>query len=183
MADIRQATIFDIPAIQACDLLCFPEEDPWDYYLYEENIVFWPRLVYVAEDHGTGCVVGFVFAEMEGEGTETHGYIADLGVLPTHRKSGIAKKLMDAAHNALVQEYDSEYVSLHVLKSNQDAINLYSEKLGYNYEIAANFYENGEDAYVMQKQLQEKQTDILGTHSTDGGSRHKSSVVDLLCQA
>ncbi|RZC76257.1 hypothetical protein C5167_000362 [Papaver somniferum] len=120
---------------------------------------------------------------MEGEGTETHGYIANLGVLPSHRKSRIAKKLMDAAQNALIQEYGSEYVSLHVRKSNQASINLYSEKLGYNYEIAANFYENGEDAYVMQKQLQEKQTDILGTHSTDSGDRHKSSVVDLLWQA
>ncbi|XP_026418639.1 N-terminal acetyltransferase A complex catalytic subunit NAA10-like [Papaver somniferum] len=162
MADIRQATMVDIPAIQACDLLCFPEEDPWDYYLYEEYIDFWPRLVYVAEDSGNGCIVGFVFAQVDGEGTETHGYIANLGVLPTHRKSGIAQKLMDAAQNALVQEYGCEYVSLHVRTSNHAAISLFTEKLGYNYAIAANFYRNGEDAYVMRKQLQGKLTDHLG---------------------
>ncbi|KAI3936574.1 hypothetical protein MKW92_024458 [Papaver armeniacum] len=153
MADIRQAIMFDIPAIQVCDLLCFPEENRWDYHLFEEYIYFWPRLVYVAEDRGTGGIVGFVIAQTKGEGTESHGYIASLGVAPTHRKSGIAKKLMDAAQNALVKEYGSEYVSLHVRTSNQAAVNLYTEKLGYNYEIAANFYENREDAYVMQKQL------------------------------
>ncbi|KAI3906854.1 hypothetical protein MKW98_004904 [Papaver atlanticum] len=162
MADIRQATMFDIPGIQACDLLCFPGEDPRDYFLYEEYIVFWPRLVYVAEDRGNGCIVGFVFGQVDGEGNETHGYIANLGVLPTHRKLGIAQKLMDAAQNALVKEFGCEYVSLHVRTSNQAAISLYTEKLGYNYAIAANFYRNGEDAYVMRKQLQENQTDHLG---------------------
>ncbi|KAI3992315.1 hypothetical protein MKX01_030036 [Papaver californicum] len=164
MADIRQATVFDIPAIQSCDLLCFPEENPWDYFLYEKYIAFWPRLVYVAEDHETGFIVGFVFAQMEGEVTDqSHGYIANLGVLPTHRKLGIAKKLMNAAQNAMVEEYGSECVSLHVRKSNGAAINLYTERLGYNYESAANFYKNGEDAYVMRKQLQGKeQPDHLG---------------------
>ncbi|KAI3870091.1 hypothetical protein MKW92_043319 [Papaver armeniacum] len=143
MADIRQATMFDIPVIQVCFLLSFPAENPWDYYLYEEYIVFWPRLVYVAEDRGNGGIVGFVFAHMEGEGTESHGYIANLGVLPAHRKLGIAKKLMDVAHNALVQEYGTEYVSLHVRTSNQAGINLYTEKLGYNYESVVNYYEWG----------------------------------------
>ncbi|KAI3923100.1 hypothetical protein MKX01_014483 [Papaver californicum] len=166
MADIRQATISDIPAIQACDLLCFPEEELWDYYLYQEYIVFWPRLVYVAEEHNTGFIVGFVFAQMEeGEGTDqSHGYIANLGVFPTHRKLGIAKKLMNAAQNAMVEEYGSQYVSLHVRTSNRAAINLYTERLGYNYETAANFYENGEDAYVMRKQLihGKQQPDHLG---------------------
>ncbi|KAI3906857.1 hypothetical protein MKW98_004907 [Papaver atlanticum] len=162
MADIRQATMFDIPAIQALDFQCFPEEDPWDYFLYEEYLFFWPQLVYVAEDHNTGCVVGFVVAQTEGQGIESHGYIANLGVLPTHRKLGIAEKLMNAVHNALVHEYECEYISLHVRTSNQAAINLYTEKLGYNYESVVNYYEDGEDAYVMRKQLQGKHTDHLG---------------------
>ncbi|XP_026428054.1 N-terminal acetyltransferase A complex catalytic subunit NAA10-like [Papaver somniferum] len=99
---------------------------------------------------------------MEGEGTETHGYIANLGVLPTHRKLGIPEKLMNSAHNALVQEYECDYVSLHVRASNQAAINLDTEKLGYNYESVVNYYEDGEDAFIMRKQLQGKQRDHLG---------------------
>ncbi|RZC82201.1 hypothetical protein C5167_044989, partial [Papaver somniferum] len=126
---------------------CFVFQRNWDYFLYEEYIVFWPQLVYVAEDPGNGCIVGFIFAQVDGEGGKSHGYIANLGVLHTHRKLGIATKLMDASQNALVQEYGSEYVSLHVRTSNQATINLYTEKLGYSYGIAANFYGNGEDAY------------------------------------
>ncbi|XP_026428067.1 N-terminal acetyltransferase A complex catalytic subunit NAA10-like [Papaver somniferum] len=106
MADIGQAIMFDIPAIQ-----------------------------------------------MKGEGTESHGYIANLGVVPTHRKLGIANKLMDAAQDALVKEYGSEHVSLHVRAGNQAAIDIYTEKLGYNYESVAPSYKDGEDAFVMRKQL------------------------------
>ncbi|MCL7043016.1 hypothetical protein MKW94_002466 [Papaver nudicaule] len=170
MVDIRQATALDIPLIKACDLLCFPEEDPWDYSLYKDFIDFWPRLVFVAQDHGgTGCIVGFVFAHMEGEGTKRHGYIANLGVHPAHRKLGIAKKLMKAVQDALVQEYRPEYVCLHVRISNQAAINLYIEKLGYNCEIEAKFYDDGGDAYVMRKQLPEEQPDLLmAVDSCDG---------------
>ncbi|KAI3896307.1 hypothetical protein MKX03_009671 [Papaver bracteatum] len=162
MDDIIRAKMFDIPVIQVCFLLSFPEEDPWDYYLYEEYIFSWPRLVYVEEYLYNDGIVGFVFAQMDGEVTESHGYIANLGVLPIHRKLGIAKKLMDVSQNALVQEYGSEYVSLHVRTSNQAAIHLYTEKLGYNHESVVNYYDNGEDAYVMRKQLQGKQIDHLG---------------------
>ncbi|XP_026428065.1 N-terminal acetyltransferase A complex catalytic subunit NAA10-like [Papaver somniferum] len=199
MAEIRQATMFDISAIQACDLLCFPDEDPWDYFLYEEYIVFWPRLVYVAEDSVTGCIVGYVFAQVDGEGTENHGYIANLCVVPTHRKQGIAKELMDASQNALVQEYGSEYVSLHirtsiaaklmtaaqnalvqeygcdcvylhVRQSNYAAIDLYIKILGYIFhDTIAKFYVDGEDAYVMRKQLPGKQPDHLVLGFSHGG--------------
>ncbi|KAI3906855.1 hypothetical protein MKW98_004905, partial [Papaver atlanticum] len=53
MFDIRKATMHDIPGIQACDFLCFPEEDPRDSYYYEDCIVFWPKLFFVAVDQGT----------------------------------------------------------------------------------------------------------------------------------
>ncbi|KAI3906856.1 hypothetical protein MKW98_004906 [Papaver atlanticum] len=89
---------------------------------------------------------------------ERHGYISYLGVYPTHRKLGIAKKLMTAAEKALVQEYGSEYVFLHVGRSSVAAISLFTEKLGYQTQkTAAEFYDNGEDAQVMRKQLQPKQ--------------------------
>ncbi|KAI3859877.1 hypothetical protein MKW92_038194 [Papaver armeniacum] len=145
----------DIPGIQACDFLCFPEEDPRDSYYYKDCIVFWPKLFYVLEDQRTGGILGYVIAKMVGE---RHGYISYLGVHPTGRKQGIAKKLMTAAEKALVQEYGSEYVSVHVRRSSVAAINLFTEKLGYQTQkTAAEFYDNGEDAYVMRKQLQPKQ--------------------------
>ncbi|RZC82184.1 hypothetical protein C5167_044971 [Papaver somniferum] len=134
----------DIPGIQACNFLCFPEEDPRDSYYYKDRIVFWPKLFYVYQ---SGGILGYVVGKMVGE---RHGYISYLGVHPDKRKQGIARKLMTAAEKALVQEYGSEYVSLHVRRSSVAAINLFTEKLGYQIQItAAEFYDNEEDAYVM----------------------------------
>ncbi|KAI3922243.1 hypothetical protein MKX01_005932 [Papaver californicum] len=133
MFDIRQATMHDIPRIASCNFLCFPEEDP---------------------HHCTGRVLGYVIAKTGGE---SHGYISYLGVHPTHRKQGIAKKLMTAAENAMVREYGSQYFSLYVRTSSLAAVNLFAEKLGYKIqETAPEFYDNGEDAYVMEKKTSTK---------------------------
>lgn len=54
----------------------------------------------------------------------------------------------------LKQVYGSEYVSLHVRKSNRAAFNLYTGTLGYKiHDIEAKYYADGEDAYDMRKQL------------------------------
>ncbi|KAI3962616.1 hypothetical protein MKW98_008483 [Papaver atlanticum] len=92
-------------------------------------------------------LVGYVVARMEGVGVERHGYILSLGVLPTHRKLGVARKLMTAVQNAMVQEYGFVYVSLHVRISNHAAVNLYTKILGYeDYGTTIRFYDDGEDA-------------------------------------
>lgn len=70
------------------------------YYLY--HILSWPQLLYVAEDYN-GKIVGYVLAKMEEESTECHGHITSLAVLRTHRKLGLATKLMTAAQNAMEQ--------------------------------------------------------------------------------
>ncbi|KAI3906851.1 hypothetical protein MKW98_004901 [Papaver atlanticum] len=157
MVVIRQATMDDIPGMQDLDLHCFEEENhPGDYLYYEDYLVLWPRLSFVAEENGTGRIIGYVVAKMEL--TKPHGYISYLGVGPTNRRKGIAKKLMSVAQNAMVQEYGPERVSLHVLKSSRAAINLFTKRLGYKfYESADMFYDNGEDAYVLVKLLQGKQ--------------------------
>ncbi|KAI3870090.1 hypothetical protein MKW92_043318 [Papaver armeniacum] len=157
MVDIRQATMDDIPGMQDLDLQCFDEENhPGDYLYYEDYLILWPRLSYVAEDHGTGRILGYVVARMEL--TKPRGYISYLGVRPTHRRQGIASKLMKVAQNAMVQEYGPQHVSLHVLQSSRAAINLFTKRLGYKfYETEDMFYDNGEDAYVLMKQLQGKQ--------------------------
>lgn len=70
------------------------------YYFY--HILSWPQLLYVAEDYN-GKIVGYVLAKMEEETTECHGHITSLAVLRTHRKLGLATKLMTAAQNAMEQ--------------------------------------------------------------------------------
>ena len=68
---------------------------------------------------------------MEEDAEKPHGHITSLAVLRTHRKMGIATKLMNAAQRAMVECFDSQYVSLHVRKTNFAAFHLYTETLHY----------------------------------------------------
>ncbi|CAN1344490.1 N-terminal acetyltransferase A complex catalytic subunit NAA10 [Linum perenne] len=159
MVCIRKATMDDLLAMQACNLLCLPENYQMKYYFY--HILSWPQLLYVAEDYN-GRIVGYVLAKMEEESNECHGHITSLAVVRTHRKLGLATKLMTAAQSAMEQcfkqVFGAEYVSLHVRKSNRAAFHLYTETLGYSIQdVEAKYYADGEDAYDMRKQLKGKQ--------------------------
>ncbi|KAM1556050.1 hypothetical protein PS2_039463 [Malus domestica] len=167
MVCIRKATIDDLLAMQACNLFCLPENYQMKYYLY--HILSWPQLLYVAEDYN-GRIVGYVLAKMEEESNECHGHITSLAVLRTHRKLGLATKLMSAAQNAMEQVFAAEYVSLHVRKSNRAAFNLYTETLGYKiHDVEAKYYADGEDAYDMRKELKGKK---VHGHSHGHGHHH-----------
>nr|GEW02301.1 N-terminal acetyltransferase A complex catalytic subunit NAA10-like [Tanacetum cinerariifolium] len=103
MVCIRKATVDDLLSMQACNLFCLPENYQMKYYFY--HILSWPHLLYVAEDYG-GKIVGYVLAKMDEDSTTTnecHGHITSLAVLRTHRKLGLATKLMAAAQNAMEQ--------------------------------------------------------------------------------
>ncbi|KAI3939693.1 hypothetical protein MKX01_029855 [Papaver californicum] len=152
----------DIPGIQACDFLCFLEEDPRDSGYYQDCLVNWPRLFYVTEDQGTGSILGYVVAKKRGQ---RQGYISYLG-------------LMTAAENAMIRGYGSQNVSLYVRTSSLAAVNLFAEKIGYKIqETAPEFYDNGEDAYVMEKKPQGKQADHLAHRFTYGGGCFMSEAV------
>lgn len=140
--------------MQTCNLMCLPENYQMKYYFY--HILSWPQLLYVAEDYNKK-IVGYVLAKMEEESTECHGHITSLAVLRTHRKLGLATKLMTAAQKAMQEVFGAEYVSLHVRKSNRAAFHLYTQTLGYKiHDIEAKYYADGEDAYDMRKQLRVK---------------------------
>lgn len=50
-------------------------------------------------------------------------------MLRTHRRLGLANKLMDFAHDAMEVTQDCKFVSLHVRVSNRGALGLYKGKL------------------------------------------------------
>jgi len=164
MVSIRPATVEDLLEMQNCNLFCLPENYQMKYYLY--HILSWPQLLYVAEDNRK--IVGYVLAKMEEEGKDVHGHITSLAVLRSHRKLGLATKLMTAAQNAMQEVFDAEYVSLHVRKSNTAAYHLYNNTLGYEqHGIEAKYYADGEDAYDMQKPFKKKSTETAGKGETD----------------
>ena len=108
-----------------------------------------------------------------------HGHITSLAVLRSHRKLGIAAKLMTAARElplsqtlravfrgaysflsfyliataeeSMVETFEAKHVSLHVRKSNMAALHLYKQTLGYaQKDIAKAYYADSEDAYEME---------------------------------
>ena len=102
-----------LPSIQTCNITNLPENYFLKYYLY--HALTWPQLSFVAivrpkggYKAGTGRgaagdvsgqypkVVGYVLAKMEEEPTDgkQHGHITSLSVMRTHRRLGIAERLM-----------------------------------------------------------------------------------------
>jgi len=134
--------------------MCLPENYQMKYYFY--HALSWPQLLYVAVD-GDGSIVGYVLAKMEEEvaaGAEVHGHITSLAVLRSHRKLGLATKLMLAAEQTMCECFGAKYVSLHVRRSNRAAIHLYTETLKFTVtDIEKKYYADGEDAFDMRKRL------------------------------
>merc|ERR1712061_368679 len=102
----------------------------------------------------SGKIVGYVLAKMDEDTDEVHGHITSLAVARTHRKLGIASKLMRASIAAMEECFNAEHVSLHVRYTNRAAFTLYSQTLGFEInDIEKGYYADKEDAYDMRKML------------------------------
>ncbi|KAH9600130.1 GNAT domain [Trypanosoma melophagium] len=148
---IRRATMDDMYQMQHCNLRCLPENYNLRYYLY--HILSWPQLLYVQEDYNRN-VVGYVLAKMEGEEIpdKNHGHITSIAVLRSHRRLGIASRVMRASMKEMEKEYDANYCSLHVRMTNDAALHLYQDTLGFRCaNVEEKYYVDNEDAYHMKK--------------------------------
>ncbi|KAE8164655.1 acyl-CoA N-acyltransferase [Aspergillus tamarii] len=162
-----------LPSIQTCNITNLPENYFLKYYLY--HALTWPQLSFVAvvrpkngySKHtapgGAATaseqypkVVGYVLAKMEEEPTDgvAHGHITSLSVMRTHRRLGIAERLMRMSQRAMAESHRAHYVSLHVRVSNTAALRLYRDTLGFQVEtVESKYYADGEDAYAMRMDL------------------------------
>lgn len=57
----------------------------------------------------------------------------------THRKLGLATKLMLQAERSMLETFNAIYVSLHVRKGNRAALSLYKDTLGFKC-VSFHFY-------------------------------------------
>jgi hypothetical protein len=81
-----------------------------------------------------------------------NGHITSLAVARSHRRLGVASRLMQAAHRAMEEVFGAHYASLHVRVSNSAALRLYCGTLGYRVQdVEKGYYANGEDAYEMRR--------------------------------
>uniref|UniRef100_A0A8C4ZA66 N-terminal amino-acid N(alpha)-acetyltransferase NatA n=1 Tax=Gadus morhua TaxID=8049 RepID=A0A8C4ZA66_GADMO len=147
-----------------CNLLCLPEN-------YQNEILLLPWIIlaqvtpYIAEDEN-GKIVGYVLAKMEEDPDDVpHGHITSLAVKRSHRRLGLAQKLMDQASRAMIENFNAKYVSLHVRKSNRAALHLYSNTLKFQIsEIEPKYYADGEDAYAMKRDLAHMADEVTFNH-------------------
>ncbi|KAI5200909.1 acyl-CoA N-acyltransferase [Aureobasidium subglaciale] len=168
--DIRLLQSSDIPHVQQTNITNLPENYFCKYYMY--HAMSWPQLSYVAVDvsrpqktpYDPPKIVGYVLAKMEEEPSDgvPHGHITSLSVMRTHRRLGLAEKLMRQSPNesgakperAMAETYGAKYVSLHVRVSNKAALALYRDTLGFKVDgTEAKYYADGEDAYGMKMVL------------------------------
>lgn len=181
---IRQATLYDLQAIQNANLHNLPENYLAKYYMY--HALSWPQASFVATTYDEieefdeevdakdlpivdpkgdtayikkgEKIVGYVLAKMEddpeAEDKTPHGHITSLSVMRTYRRMGLAARLMRQALFALCESFNGKYVSLHVRKSNRAALHLYRDTLSFEVtSIEKSYYQDGEDAYAMRKEL------------------------------
>jgi len=152
---IRNACEMDLDKIIEINMKCLPEHYPRFFWL--EHLRKWNKAFFVAEINEE--IVGYVMCRVEiGIGhikpwIRKLGHVISIAVLEKFRRRGIGKALMISAMNALKKEYNVSEVYLEVRISNIPAIRLY-EQLGFKkVKIIKSYYLDGEDAYVMAKEL------------------------------
>ncbi|KCV71437.1 acetyltransferase [Fonticula alba] len=145
---------------------CLPENYQMKYYMYHH--LSWPSLSFVAVDETDGGkVVGYVLAKLDDDTPATTtagtapptpagpvGHITSVAVLRSHRRLGLARKLMEQSMHSMSSNYNASKVSLHVRCSNRAALALYRDTLGYEVlDTEHKYYGDGEDALAMSCDL------------------------------
>ena len=155
----------------------------------------WPQLSFVAivrpppGSHKKTLypkVVGYVLAKMEEDPPDgiQHGHITSLSVMRTHRRLGIAERLMRLSQRAMAEVFNANYVSLHVRMSNVAALRLYRDTLGFEVEkVEGKYYADGEDAYSMRLDLRGMQVKEVREGEKEEGEEDEGGEVGSLGKA
>lgn len=141
---IQPATWRDFNAVNNLEKASFPY-DAWPLWdiigvLTFPNII---RLKSVIK----GQLVGFIAADIRR--SQNLALIATLAVSPNYRRQGIGTDLLCATEKKL----DVSKIRLTVRKSNYAAIKLYRKSCYSQIELLSAYYNNGEDALILEKQL------------------------------
>jgi ribosomal protein S18 acetylase RimI-like enzyme len=142
--EIIKASILDLNALRKLELESFAK-DAWSLFDLIAVLSFPEviRLKAVEESQMIGFVAG------DPRPRDGWGWIATLAVDPRYRQKGVGRALLHACESKL----GVPRVRLTVRPSNHAAISMY-EKEGYTTtDIWKAYYNDGEDAMVMEKEL------------------------------
>jgi ribosomal-protein-alanine N-acetyltransferase len=143
--DIRPMTKADLESVLAIEQASFSRPWRYEHFLHELSSPHSFPLVAVIE----GAVGAYVCLMSLFEEAQ----ILDIVVAPHLRGRSIARALLEHAA-AIAREKHAEIMTLEVRASNTDAIALY-ERFGFSRTgIRPKYYEDAEDALLMEKSLQ-----------------------------
>lgn len=141
---IETATWRDLNSLRHLEKVCFPK-DAWPL-LDLVGVLTLPSVVRLKACDGEN-MVGFVAGDIRR--SERIAWIATIGVLPEYRSRGVGRALLEACERSL----DMPRVKLNVRASNRAAIHLYEESGYQRAGLWKAYYQDGEDALVMEKRL------------------------------
>jgi ribosomal protein S18 acetylase RimI-like enzyme len=143
--EIVNANLFDLTALRRLEKICF-EKDAWPLIDLMAVLTF-PEVIRLKAIVDDQKMVGFVAGDPRPR--EGWGWIATIGVDPSYRRRGIGLSLLHACEARL----GVPNARLTVRVSNMDAITMY-QKDGYQtIDIWKGYYNDGEDAQLMEKSL------------------------------
>lgn len=155
----------DLNGLRQLEKVCFPK-DAWPLWdligvLTMPNVIRLKAVLVASDGVETPSVategvsaplagdkmVGFVAGDVRGE--DHLAWIVTIGVLPEYRRIGIGLALLQACEAHIRQPR----VRLNVRTGNTGAIRLYAQHGYYKVSTWPGYYQDGEDALVMEKQL------------------------------
>jgi N-alpha-acetyltransferase 10/11 len=140
--EIASASIRDLNALRKLKRICF-EKDAWPLFDLIAVLTFPDviRLKAIEDDHMVGFVAG------DPRPSQGFSWIATIAVLPEYRRKGIGRALLRACEAQL----KTPRVKLSVRATNHSAINLYEQEGYRTMDIWKAYYNDGENAIVMEK--------------------------------
>jgi ribosomal-protein-alanine N-acetyltransferase len=156
---MREASHADVASMTAIDALCFASEDRYARGLMEDIVrgkfavetVDRVATILVSvggKSTGGGTVLGFITVARD----RGSGLIVTLDVHPAWRRRGVGAMLLRAGEKRLT-EWAVKRVILTVGRKNEGALRLY-KRAGYTFfEKIPNYYESGDDALALYRDL------------------------------
>ncbi|MDI6591774.1 MAG: ribosomal protein S18-alanine N-acetyltransferase [Patescibacteria group bacterium] len=151
MVKLRQFSFPDLDRILEIEKVSFPNREAWSREYFEKLYFKYPKGFIVAENKNE--IVGYTIGQPKNRvPTKRVAEIISLAVAPDWRQKGIGKALIEFLINHFRQKNIKE-IFLNVRTKNKAAISFY-QKLGFKIlKTIKNYYKNGDDAYLMKKEI------------------------------
>jgi ribosomal-protein-alanine N-acetyltransferase len=144
---IRNFTYKDLVLMERLERICFPSEQVFSQATLK-NFIYNNNSITLCMTRGKTDFLGFlIFSEIEYKVWE----LMTIDVQPSARGKGLGYLLLSEGMGT-VEKHEPESIILHVSITNNIAIKLYL-KFGFNIvKNIQNYYNGGQDAYLMKKE-------------------------------